>query len=248
MISTVHDESRTPAASTLRSTNFALYSGQIRTSQCYWTPGAAPRGWRIKRRRSRHPRSSRPTRNSTKLGRIQSGPRSSRQGGRHSQMIRCRGQRRIRRGSRREHARGPGRHTNVVRGRRRARKVRRWPCGHDRSREPHRYAGPSSIGVGSAVPNASAGVAHPSTRRGRWLTSAATELSASWVSVDRSALLCRYWCSSRLVFSWVPCRPAARARIRDAFERRPRCRGDVHERDSAESGRYHTGKVAPHSH
>ena len=37
------------------------------------------------------------------------GPRSSRQGGRHSQMIRCRGQRRIRRGSRREHARGPSR-------------------------------------------------------------------------------------------------------------------------------------------
>ena len=176
------------------------------------------------------------------------GPRSSRQGGRHSQMIRCRGQRRIRRGFRREHARGPGRHTNVVRGRRRARKVRRWPCGHDRSREPHRYAGPSSIGVGSAVPNASAGVAHPSTRRGRWLTSAATELSASWVSVDRSAFLCRYWRSSRLVFSLVPCRPAAGARIRDAFERRPRCRGDVHERDSAESGRYHTGKVAPHSH
>jgi hypothetical protein len=70
MISTVHDESRTPAASTLRSTNFALYSGQIRTSRCYWTPGAAPRGWRIWRRRSRHPRSSRPTRNSTKLGKI----------------------------------------------------------------------------------------------------------------------------------------------------------------------------------
>ena len=44
--------------------------GQIRTSRCYWTPGAAPRGWRIWRTRSRHPRSSRPTRNSTKLGKI----------------------------------------------------------------------------------------------------------------------------------------------------------------------------------
>ena len=120
--------------------------------------------------------------------------------------------------------------------------------GHDRSREPHRYAGRSSIGVGSVVPNASAGVAHPSARCGRWLTLAATELSVSWVSVDRSAFLYRYWCSSRLVFSWVPCRPAARARIRDAFERRPRCRGDVHERDPADSRRYHTGEVAPHSH
>ena len=53
------------------------------------------------------------------------------------------------------------------------------------------YAGRSSIGVGSALPNASAGVAQPSARRGRWLSFAATELSASWVSVDRSAFLCR---------------------------------------------------------
>jgi hypothetical protein len=75
--------------------------------------------------------------------------------------------------------------------------------GHDRSGEidlvifhpayPTELPGRSSVGVGSAVPKASAGVAHPSTRRGRWLTFAATELSASWVSVDRSAFLCRYW-------------------------------------------------------
>src|SRR6185312_15843876 len=42
---------------------------------------------------------------------------------------------------------------------------------------------------GSAVPKASAGVAHPSTRRGRWLTFAATELSASWVSVPVGVLV-----------------------------------------------------------
>ena len=52
----------------VRSTNFALYSGQIRTSRCCWTPWAAPRGWRIWRRRPRQPRSSLPTRNSTKIG------------------------------------------------------------------------------------------------------------------------------------------------------------------------------------
>jgi hypothetical protein len=45
------------------------------------------------------------------------------------------GRRRIRRGSRRERDRGPGRHTSVVRGRRRAREVRQRPPSHDRSRE-----------------------------------------------------------------------------------------------------------------
>ena len=70
MISIIHDESSNPAASTPRSTNFALCSGQIRTCQRCWIPGAVPRGWRIWRRGSRHPRSSRPTRNSTQLGNI----------------------------------------------------------------------------------------------------------------------------------------------------------------------------------
>ena len=66
------------------------------------------------------------------------------------------------------------------------------------------YAGASSIGFGSVAPNASAGVAQPSTRRGRWLSFAATALSSSWVNVARSAFLCRYWRSSRFVFSLVP--------------------------------------------
>jgi len=43
-----------------------------------------------------------------------------------------------------------------------------------------------------------------STRRGRWLSLAAMTLSSSWVNVDRSALLCRYRGSSRLMFSLVP--------------------------------------------
>jgi hypothetical protein len=51
------------------------------------------------------------------------------------------------------------------------------------------YAGASSIGFGSVVPNASAGVAQLSTRRGRWLSFAAMTLSSSWVNVDRSAFL-----------------------------------------------------------
>jgi hypothetical protein len=71
MISTVHDESRTipPRRRCARPTS-RFTAAKIRTSRCCGTPGAAPRGWRIWRRRSRHPRSSRPTRNSTKLGRI----------------------------------------------------------------------------------------------------------------------------------------------------------------------------------
>jgi hypothetical protein len=66
------------------------------------------------------------------------------------------------------------------------------------------YAGASCSGFGSVVPNASAGVAQLSTRRGRWLSLAAMTLSSSWVNVDRSAFLCRYWRSSRLMFSLVP--------------------------------------------
>ena len=66
------------------------------------------------------------------------------------------------------------------------------------------YAGASCSGFGSVVPNASAGVAQLSTRRGRWLSLAAVMLSSSWVNVDRSAFLCRYWRSSRLMFSLVP--------------------------------------------
>jgi hypothetical protein len=41
------------------------------------------------------------------------------------------------------------------------------------------YSGASGIGFGSATPNTSAGVAQPSTRRGRWLSFAATALSSS---------------------------------------------------------------------
>src|SRR5271166_1241895 len=44
--------------------------------------------------------------------------------------------------------------------------------------KPHR-AGARSIGFGTATPNASAGVAQPSTRRGRWLSFSATALSSS---------------------------------------------------------------------
>src|SRR6476661_2665625 len=49
------------------------------------------------------------------------------------------------------------------------------------------YAGASCGGFGSVVPNALAGVAQLSTRRGRWLSFAAMTLSSSWVNVDRSA-------------------------------------------------------------
>src|ERR1700730_13834264 len=66
------------------------------------------------------------------------------------------------------------------------------------------YAGASCSGFGSIVPNASAGVAQLSTRRGRWLSFAAMTLSSSRVNVDRSAFLCRDWRSSRFVFSFVP--------------------------------------------
>ena len=66
------------------------------------------------------------------------------------------------------------------------------------------YAGASCSGFGSIVPNASAGVAQSSTRRGRWLSFAATALSSSRVNADRSAFLCRYRRSSRFVFSLVP--------------------------------------------
>jgi hypothetical protein len=38
----------------------------------------------------------------------------------------------------------------------------------------------------------------------RWLSLAAMTVSSSWVNVDRSAFLCRYWRSSRLMFSLVP--------------------------------------------
>jgi hypothetical protein len=37
-----------------------------------------------------------------------------------------------------------------------------------------------------------------------WLSLAAMTVSSSWVNVDRSAFLCRYWRSSRLMFSLVP--------------------------------------------
>ncbi len=76
------------------------------------------------------------------------GPRASAVGiHRWSDVLgRCR----IRRGSRRERARGPGRHTSVVHRRRRARKVRRWPCGHDHSREPHRRGPRSTTAAGRA--------------------------------------------------------------------------------------------------
>jgi hypothetical protein len=65
------------------------------------------------------------------------------------------------------------------------------------------YAGASSA-VCWSLSKASAGVIQPSTRRGRWLSLAATELSWSWLNLPRSAFLCRYWRSSRLVFSLVP--------------------------------------------
>ena len=51
------------------------------------------------------------------------------------------------------------------------------------------YAGLSGIGCGQAVPKASAGVVQPSTRRGRWLSFAATELRWTWVKLPRSAFL-----------------------------------------------------------
>ena len=55
--------------------------------------------------------------------------------------------RRIRRGPRRERARGPGPRTSVARGRRRAREVRQRPPSHDRSREtaPARQAHAASV-------------------------------------------------------------------------------------------------------
>jgi hypothetical protein len=65
------------------------------------------------------------------------------------------------------------------------------------------YAG-ASIPVCWTLSKASAGVVQPSTRRGRWLSLAATELSWSWLNLPTSAFLCRYWRSSRLVFSLVP--------------------------------------------
>ncbi|MDQ1460446.1 MAG: hypothetical protein QOE94_3856, partial [Mycobacterium sp.] len=65
------------------------------------------------------------------------------------------------------------------------------------------YAGASNA-VCWTLSNASAGVIQPSTRRGRWLSLAATALRWSWVNPPRSAFLCRYWRSSRLVFSLVP--------------------------------------------
>jgi hypothetical protein len=40
--------------------------------------------------------------------------------------------------------------------------------------------------------------------RQRWLSLAAMTVSSSWVNVDKSAFLCRYWRSSRLMFSLVP--------------------------------------------
>jgi hypothetical protein len=51
------------------------------------------------------------------------------------------------------------------------------------------YAGLSGIGCGQAVLKASAGVVQPSTRRGRWLSFAATELRWTWVKLPRSAFL-----------------------------------------------------------
>ena len=113
------------------------------------------------------------------------------------------GRGRIRCGSRHECALAPGRRTSVVRARRRA----RGSAGHAAMIAAENftgYAGASCSGFGSVVPNASAGVAQLSTRRGRWLSLAAMTLSSSWVNVDRSAFLCRYWRSSRLMFSLVP--------------------------------------------
>ena len=48
------------------------------------------------------------------------------------------------------------------------------------------YTGASRSGLGSVVPNASAGVAQLSTRRGRWLSLAAMTLSSCWVNLARS--------------------------------------------------------------
>jgi hypothetical protein len=143
----------------------------------------------------------------------------------HSQMSDVVGRHRIRSGSRHERVREPGRRTSVVRGRRRAREVHQRPCRHDGSRDSHRLRSRSSIGFVWAGPNASAGVAQSSTRRGRWLSFATTEQSSSLVNIDTSAFLCRYWRSSRFVFSLVP---QLSGMVRVAEEHRHRQRSNDH--------------------
>ena len=90
------------------------------------------------------------------------------------------------------------------------------------------YAG-ASIPVCWTLSKASAGVIQPSTRQGRWLSLAATELSWSWLNLPRSAFLCRYWRSSRLVSSLVPrCQGWLPRMVRVAEEYRHRQRRGNH--------------------
>jgi hypothetical protein len=85
-------------------------------------------------------------------------------------------------------------------------KLRKPALGHVAMIAAHHRGGyaDASRAVCWTLSNASAAVIQPSTRRGRWLSLAATELRWVLVRMARSAVLCKYWRTNGLLRHYFP--------------------------------------------